>query len=100
MRPFRFFFALSMGALLFFFVARFVIIALVLAAVFSGLFFLIQRARHFFSGLVWNQYYPEARFEHRAYPRLLNEANPDDVPFHGFDRMERPNREWQIIKIG
>lgn len=99
MKPFKFFFALSLGIILFFFVARFVIVALVLAAVLSGVFFLIQRARYFFSGLGWNQYHPYHRAEQRSYPRLLNKDRSDEVPFFEFDREEAPVSEWQIIRI-
>jgi hypothetical protein len=100
MRPFKFFFALSLGVIFFFFVARFVILALVLAAVFSGVFFLIRRARYYFSGLGWNQYHPRYHYDHYSHPqRLLNEHRPDDVPFYDFDREEASISEWQVIKI-
>ncbi len=99
MKPFQFFFALSLGIILFFFVARFVIVALVLAAVLSGVFFLIQRARYFFSGLGWNQYHPYHRAGHRSYPGLLKEGRSEEVPFFEFDREEAAVSEWQIIKI-
>lgn len=99
MRAFKFFFAISLGITFFFFVARFVILALVLAAVLSGVFFLIQRARYLFSGLGWNQYHPRHRFDHHSYPQLLNEHRPDDIPFYEFDRMQEPANEWQVIRI-
>lgn len=48
MRPFKFFFALSLGLILFGFLARFVIVALVMAAAFSLLFFLGRKIKNFF----------------------------------------------------
>lgn len=99
MRPFKFFFALSLGLFVFFFVARFVIPALVLAAILSGILFLVQRARYFFSGLGWNQYHPYHRSEYRSYPGLMNEHRSDDIPFFEFEREEAPISDWQIIRI-
>lgn len=53
MRPFRFFFALSMGLLLLFFLARFVVGALIIAAVLSTVFFVLRRMRDFFLRMDW-----------------------------------------------
>jgi hypothetical protein len=62
MRPFKFFFALSLGLILFGFLARFVLVALAMAAAFSLLFFLGRKIKNFFRELSWEQ---EDRFRRR-----------------------------------
>jgi hypothetical protein len=65
MRPFRFFFVASLGLFLFFFFARFVIMALAMAAVLSFVFFLGRSVKNFFQRLDWREndyrYYGRSR---------------------------------------
>ena len=49
MKSFKFFFALSLGVVLFLFFARFVIVALIIAAVLSGGFFIARKLKHLFT---------------------------------------------------
>lgn len=96
MRPFKFFFVLSLGILLFFFIGRFLLMALAGAVLLSLAFFLFRKARYFFHHLSWDgQHYRDEP----NYPRLLTEPEQDEVPFFEFDREARPQSDWQIIRI-
>ena len=53
MRPFKLFFSISLGVIIFFFLARFVVAALFFAAILSVLFYVGRRLRHFFHNLSW-----------------------------------------------
>ena len=55
MRPFKFFFALSLGIVLFLFFARFVIFALLIAAAMSFIFYIGRRLKYFFRRLDWQE---------------------------------------------
>ena len=72
-RPFKFFFAFSLGVILFLFFARFIIMALIGAAILSGIFFIARRIKYFFRRLRWEEegYYDDHyRHDYRA-PRQL-----------------------------
>ena len=56
MRPFKFFFAISVGMILFFFLARVLIMAFIIAAIMSVLFFVFRKIRNFFRHLAWEEY--------------------------------------------
>ena len=53
MRPFKFFFSIALGVIIFLFLARFIIAALFIAAVLSVLFYVARRLRYFFYNLSW-----------------------------------------------
>lgn len=53
MKPFRFFFVVSLGIVLVFFLAKFVIAALLMAAVLSLLFFFGRKIKQFFQRMSW-----------------------------------------------
>lgn len=63
MRPFKLFFALSMGIILFLFFAKIVLIALVMAFVMSIVFGVFKKAKRLIKGALWEEeqdyYYPE-----------------------------------------
>jgi hypothetical protein len=61
MRPFKFFFAVSLGILIFFFVAKFVVIAFLIALGFTLIFSLIKRVKSFAMREQWYDegYHPE-----------------------------------------
>ena len=69
MRPFRFFFMCSLGIILFFFFARFLVSALLLAAVFSTIFFVARRIKGFFYRMDWDEGY-RSRDYYRGRPQL------------------------------
>ncbi len=96
MRPFKFFFVLSLGVLLLFFIGRFVLMALIAAAVLSLGFFIFQKARYFFTRLSWRLPY---RMDEHDYPSLLTESRSDDVPFFDFDSSAAEQNDWKVIKI-
>jgi len=96
-RPFKFFFALSLGILAFLFLARFVFVAFLLAAVLSVVFFIGQKIKSFFLNVRWEQGYPSSEEYHR----------PSSIPVWKDDLlMHYPNRErsyrqnYRVIKIG
>lgn len=65
-RPFRFFFAFSLGLILFFFLARFVVFALIMAAALSLVFFIGRKIKRFFQRLSWEEdRYYEPHFRRR-----------------------------------
>lgn len=78
MRPFKFFFAISVGLILFFFVARVLILAFFIAAVMSVLFFVFRKIRNFFRHLAWEdydeEYYEPSRPRYRR--RQLDYVEP------------------------
>ena len=55
MKPFKFFFALSIGVMLFLFFAKIVLIALIAATVMSLVFGLFRKAKRFFRQLTWEE---------------------------------------------
>ncbi|MDH3245608.1 MAG: hypothetical protein OEM26_13405 [Saprospiraceae bacterium] len=57
MRPFKFFFGAALAITLFLFLARFIIVALVIAAVFTGLYYLFGRLHHFLTRVSWHNQY-------------------------------------------
>ncbi|MBX2873552.1 MAG: hypothetical protein KTR30_15670 [Saprospiraceae bacterium] len=74
MRPFRFFFVLALGFMLFFFVARFLIVALIAAAVMSTVFFIARRIKGFFQRMDWDEGYHAHHPYQRRYQRSLQQA--------------------------
>jgi len=56
MKPFKFFFALSIGIMLFLFFAKVVLMALVAAAFMTIVFGIFRKAKHFFKDLLWEDY--------------------------------------------
>ena len=82
MRPFRFFFALSVGLILFFFLARVLVFALVFAAIMSVAFFVVRKIRNFFMGMTWED--RRYAYEHRYHrPKGLPEWHYDEEPLFG-----------------
>ena len=56
MRPFKFFFALSLGVIFFLFLARFLVFALIAAGFLSLLFFVGRKIKNFFHRLDWEEH--------------------------------------------
>jgi hypothetical protein len=54
MKPFKFFFALSLGVILFLFFARFAIMAFIAAAFLSFGYFLVNKVKNFFKRMDWD----------------------------------------------
>lgn len=92
MRPFRFFFVLSLGFMLFFFVARFLIVALIAAAVMSTLFFIARRVKYFFQRMDWEGDY------HRHHPYRMSHQRSLTQPVWKDDLLvEYPNRDYDYL---
>ena len=92
MRPFRFFFMLALGFMLLFFVARFVVVALVVAAVMSTLFFIARRIKGFFSRMDWDEGYHGHYPYQRRYQRAIQQPVwKDDL------LVDYPNRNYQYL---
>ncbi|MEZ4886658.1 MAG: hypothetical protein R3E32_18160 [Chitinophagales bacterium] len=102
MKPFKFFFALSLGVFLFFFIARFVVMAAIAAAVLSFAFFLGRKIKNFFRYLTWEgSYRPdfEDRFD-SAYQRSPQIAAWKDESFSDFSKKNRTySSHYKVIKI-
>jgi hypothetical protein len=100
MRPFRFFFALSLGLLLLFFMARFVVGALIIAAVMSTIFFVFRRMRNFFASMDWEESYPPYHNRFKQHPRALAQRYYEDGLV--WDRPEKPAERllsYRSIKV-
>ena len=54
MRPFKFFFVFSLAVIVFFFVARVLVLALFAAAIMSVVFFAFRKMKNFFRRLQWD----------------------------------------------
>ena len=100
MKPFKFFFALSLGVMFFFFIARFVVAAFVIAAVMSVVFFIGRKIGNFLRTLAWNGHYK------REWEYAKNQYRSSELPFwkEEFDlnqgnrqRMYEPS--YRAIKI-
>lgn len=63
MRPFKFFFALSLGMILFLFFAKIVVTALIVAAFMSIVFAVFRKAKRFFQRLSWEDESYNYRYE-------------------------------------
>ena len=85
MRPFRFFFGVSLAVIMFFFLARFVVIALMAAAVLSVIFHVSRKIKNFFLNLSWEEddhYISDFRRQYQISPRYskVNEDMYYDYP--------------------
>lgn len=95
MRPFKFFFAASVVAILALFMLRVLFAALVLAVIFSSIYFVLRSLAGFFHNLRWDGR-SEREFEHFAYHRRqskysepLFEHRPAQGRHAGFERIIR-----------
>ncbi len=90
----------SLGILLFMFVAKFVVMALIAAAVMSLVFFAARRMRYFFSNLSWEErpyYYDHVHYRQR---RGLNSWQFE--PDYFAESLERPTElvsNYRVIKV-
>lgn len=74
MKPFKFFFAVALGLMAFFFLARVVLAAFLIAGVMSIGYFLFRKVVDFFRYLSWGGYdsrYDDYRDEDRRYEHSL-----------------------------
>lgn len=73
MKPFRFFFGLSLAVILFSFFARFIILAMMAAAIMSIVFHIGRKVKNFFQNLQWENddyYRGEFRNEYEVSPHF------------------------------
>lgn len=93
MKPFKLFFGLAIGIILFLFVARVLIFAFVVAAVMSIIYAAYRRIKDFITYDRYGEYYiPEYQYQ----PRLNNSWNRQSEPLF-FD--ERPQHRAPIKNI-
>lgn len=64
MKPFKLFFALSLGIILFLFFAKIVLIALIAAFVMSVIYSGFRKMKHFVQRTLWEEDYEEDYFKH------------------------------------
>lgn len=91
MRPFRFFFGLSLGIIFFVFLARFVLLALVMAAILSVAFHFGRKIKRFFQRLRWEEE-EDSYFFRRPYRQSV------EKPIWKGDLLwEYPNRQKDFV---
>ena len=95
-RPFKFFFALSLGILAFFFLARLFFGAFLLAAAMSIVFFVGQRIKYFFRNLRWEQYDRSAE-DYRTASSIP--VWKDDLLMHYPNKERSYRRNYQVIEV-
>lgn len=100
MRPFRFFFALSLGLILFFFLARVFILALILAAVLSVMFLVVKKIRELFQTRYWEDYEYEDYEEDYGYDtELPRYSYRDELILDDYDRSYPPLANVRYIEV-
>ncbi len=102
MKPFKFFFALSLGVFILFFIARFVIMAAIAAAVLSLVFFVARKIKNFFRYLTWEDpYHPNFDDRYDGYYQKAHQIGAwKNEIFSDFSRQHQaypPN--LKVIKI-
>ena len=98
MRPFKFFFAISIGILFFMFIARFIVTALIIAAFMSVLFFIGRKFKNFLMGLDWESRQRYAYQQQQERPNGLNGWN-EAIKFDQMNSYSNNNSNVQTIKI-
>lgn len=89
-KPFKFFFALSLSLVVFFFLARFIFVAFLLATALSVVFFIGQKIKKFFRNLMWEP----------AYDSVSSEPIWKDDLLHYYpNRERRPEKNYRVIQI-
>lgn len=99
MRPFKFFFAFSLGIIIFLFFARFLILAALAAAVLSFIFFVFRKIRYFFHHMTWDepgQYYHNRYQQGSALPEVRYEEEP---LFYNWERRPESLGRFREIEI-
>ncbi len=97
MRPFRMFFGLAIGIMLFFFLAKIVVIAFIAAAVMSIIYAVFRRLKDFITYDRYGEYYIPRYNNH---PRFNNNWNDEVEPlFHGnFSKRRSPVNNVRFIE--
>lgn len=91
MRPFKMFFGLSLAIMLFFFVARFFVVAFIAAAVMSIIFAIFRRLKDFITYDSFGEHYIKG---YDSNPRLPYQWNNEVEPlFHGSTSNFRNRKE-------
>ncbi len=96
MRPFQFFFLVSIGLILFFAIAKMILIAMFFAAIMSIIFFGLKTIAAFFRNLSWNNSksnYQTNRLETEQF------SFNRDFSDHFYNQSIAPWEKEQIIKI-
>lgn len=92
--PFKFFFAFSIGVIVFFFLARVFVAALVMAAVLSLVFFVFRKIKNFFKYMTWEDRYDRYQRSYQYQRNLPYWEREEDTLF---DLRETRRRERIII---
>ena len=93
MRPFKFFFALSLGMILFLFFARFLIMALIAAVILSFAFRLFGGLRYWMYRNSWDYHYHENLGPQSAIKALPQSSNSEPL----FETLD--NRKQEILSV-
>lgn len=97
MRPFRMFFGLAIGIILFLFVARILFFAFIVAAVMSIAYAIFRRIRDFITYDRFGEHYiPEYRNQHGLNINMNNEVEP---LFHNdYSKRVNPIKNIQFVE--
>ena len=99
MRPFKFFFALSLGLFIFFFLAKFIVMALIVALGLTMLFAIIKRIRNFIMEEKWKNHYDEYESPFSFPNRLAAWDPPSEVLHVKQERDFEYLQDFRKIKI-
>lgn len=97
MRPFKFFFAFSLGIVLFLFFARFFFIALVVALVLSGIFRLFAGFRYMMHQRYWEE--GADRFDYSGPVRPLPRSSYNEPLFDSMDNEKELLSVYRSIEV-
>ena len=100
MRPFRFFFGVSLAVIMFFFFARFVVMALIAAAVFSVIFHVSRKVKNFLLNLRWEEddyYLGELKRQHVLSPPYSQRS--EDLFYDRPSRISDYMMDYHTIKV-
>jgi len=97
MRPFKMFFGIAVGVILFFFIARIAILAFIIAGVMSIVYAIYRRMKDFITYDRYGEYYiPEYR-THRNRYRLEGGVEPLFQEPYTYTKQRRPVSNVQFI---
>ena len=82
--PFRTFFGISVGLILFFFLARVLVTAFFIAVALSLVFFVFRKIKNFFKYMTWEE---REYYERNSFDKFDKFEKLEDEPM--FDRRER-----------
>ena len=98
MRPFKMFFGIAVGLILFFFIARVAILAFIIAGIMSIIYAVYRRMKDFITYDRYGDYYiPERRYRRSRY-EIQDRVEPlFQEAYSNYPRQRRPIKNIQFI---